>query len=219
MVRQARSEVTRRKIIDAAVDLFTESGYAPTGLAEIIEVVGVTKGALYYHFDSKESLAGAIISDGGAMLMQAFDSIASAPAPALENLIHGLFVVGDLIRTDKLVASAVRLSRSLGKVNEEASGAYTGWLKALSVLVTQALEQGDVRGDVDSAAVAELVLATSLGLETLSSATSSGVGLTARLTRAWEVLLPAIATEQAMPYFREYLARESIRHGGSDSAI
>ena len=37
MVRQARSEATRKRIINAAVDLFAEVGYQATGLGDIIE--------------------------------------------------------------------------------------------------------------------------------------------------------------------------------------
>ena len=51
MVPQARSEATRQKILDAAIDLFSEVGYAAAGLGEIIECAGMTKGALYHHFD------------------------------------------------------------------------------------------------------------------------------------------------------------------------
>src|SRR5690349_17950524 len=54
-VRQARSEVTRRKIIDAAVGLFNDVGYSNAGLGDIIEHAGLTKGALYHHFSSKEA--------------------------------------------------------------------------------------------------------------------------------------------------------------------
>ena len=61
--RQARAQATRGKIIDAAVELFDENGFAATGLGDIIEQAEITKGALYYHFDSKESLATAIIEE------------------------------------------------------------------------------------------------------------------------------------------------------------
>ena len=92
-MRQARSEATRRKIIDSAVKLFSEIGYPATGLGDIIERAGLTKGALYYHFDSKESLATAIIEEGSANLVNTFRSITDASAPALESMIHGLFVL------------------------------------------------------------------------------------------------------------------------------
>jgi AcrR family transcriptional regulator len=218
VVRQARSEVTRRKIIDAAVGLFTEAGYAPTGLGDIIDRVGVTKGALYYHFDSKEALARAIITDGAATLTHSFAGISSAPAPALENIIHGVFVVADLVGTDKLSRTALQLARTLGEFSDTASEAYNSWLQALSSQSEMAQQQGDLREGIDPAVMAEVILAAVLGVELISSATP-GDDLIGRLTRSWEMLLPAIATEQSLPYFQEYLARESMRHVGPALSI
>ena len=96
MVPQARSEATRQKILDAAIDLFSEVGYAAAGLGEIIERAGMTKGALYHHFDSKEALATAIIEQGTNLTRDAFRHVCESSSPALENMIHGVFVVTDL---------------------------------------------------------------------------------------------------------------------------
>src|SRR6201988_2610666 len=96
MVRQARSEATRRKIMTSAVELFNEIGYPATGLGDIIERAEMTKGALYYHFDSKESLATASIEEGSVRLAEAFRSIAAASAPARETNMHRGYVVAAL---------------------------------------------------------------------------------------------------------------------------
>jgi AcrR family transcriptional regulator len=47
---------TRQRILDVALDLFTEQGYDGTSLREIAERLAVTKAALYYHFASKEDV-------------------------------------------------------------------------------------------------------------------------------------------------------------------
>jgi AcrR family transcriptional regulator len=47
---------TRERILDVALDLFTEKGFDGTSLREIAERLGVTKAALYYHFASKEDI-------------------------------------------------------------------------------------------------------------------------------------------------------------------
>jgi AcrR family transcriptional regulator len=101
MAPQARSETTRQKLLDAAIDLFTQVGYATAGLEEIIERTGMTKGALYHHFDSKEALATAIIEQGGDLTRAAFRQVCESSSPALENLIHGAFIVTDLLVCDK----------------------------------------------------------------------------------------------------------------------
>jgi len=47
---------TRERILDVALDLFTEQGFDGTSLRQIAEQLGVTKAALYYHFTSKDDI-------------------------------------------------------------------------------------------------------------------------------------------------------------------
>ncbi len=51
---------TRERILDAALDLFIEQGFDGTSLREIAEQLGVTKAALYYHFESKDDILMAL---------------------------------------------------------------------------------------------------------------------------------------------------------------
>jgi AcrR family transcriptional regulator len=51
---------TRERILDVALDLFSDKGYDATSLREIAERLGVTKAALYYHFASKEDILMAL---------------------------------------------------------------------------------------------------------------------------------------------------------------
>jgi AcrR family transcriptional regulator len=52
---------TRQRILDVAVDLFIEHGYAGTSVRDISERLGMTKGSLYYHFASKEDVLNALV--------------------------------------------------------------------------------------------------------------------------------------------------------------
>ena len=113
MVRQARSEATRQKIIAAAVELFSETGYADAGLGDIIEGAELTKGALYYHFDSKDALAAAVIEEGGATVLRAFEGGGESPAPALENMIHCVFDAAELMADNKVARTAIQLVRAV----------------------------------------------------------------------------------------------------------
>lgn len=50
------AEKTRRQILEAAIDVFSEKPYSKVSIAEIAEKVGMTKGAVYWHFKSKNEL-------------------------------------------------------------------------------------------------------------------------------------------------------------------
>lgn len=212
MVRQARSEATRKKIVNAAVDLFAETGYQATGLGDIIDRAELTKGALYYHFDSKEALATAIIEDGAHTALTAFRNIGEPTAPALENMIHGVFVVADLIRADKTVRTGAQLLRAFGEFNEATVLTHGHLSTEMANRARQAIAEGDLRDDLDPQTVGDVVVSAMLGAELVSNVRSGGSDLIERIANTWSMLLPALATEGSLPYFREFLARESMRH-------
>jgi AcrR family transcriptional regulator len=213
VVRQARSAATRRKIIDAAVELFDAAGYTNTGLGDIVERAGLTKGALYHHFTSKEALAVAIIEEGSQTLLKAYQRIGRSSAPALESMIHGVLVVVEMANTDKLVRMGAILLRIFAKFSEASTRNYRAWLDEIAVQARRAQAEGDLRADVDARAAGEFIVAAMLGTELISNAASGGQDLLARVARTWQLLLPAITTEQSLPYLLEFLSRESLRRG------
>jgi AcrR family transcriptional regulator len=58
-----RAEKTRLRIITEAASLFHNKGYTATGLEEILNSSGVTKGAFYHHFRSKKDVGLAVIHE------------------------------------------------------------------------------------------------------------------------------------------------------------
>jgi AcrR family transcriptional regulator len=56
-----QSVATRGDIVSAALRLFAERGFASASIAEIAEAAGITKGAIYWHFDSKDALFKGIL--------------------------------------------------------------------------------------------------------------------------------------------------------------
>lgn len=121
MPRQVRSEATRQKILDAAIEVFGEVGYAAAGWSTIIERTGMTKGALYHHFDSKESLASNIIEEGSDAILSAYRNVCKSSSPGLENIVHGSFTIVDVLGSDKMARAAAQLATALSGFNGAAS--------------------------------------------------------------------------------------------------
>ncbi|MFE4371291.1 TetR/AcrR family transcriptional regulator [Streptomyces sp. NPDC056835] len=62
-VRARQREQTRRALLREGRRLFATQGYGAVGLSEIVRAAGVTKGALYHHFDSKTALFRAVLEE------------------------------------------------------------------------------------------------------------------------------------------------------------
>jgi AcrR family transcriptional regulator len=218
MARQVRSEATRRKIIDAAIDVFAEVGYAAAGWNTIIERTGMTKGALYHHFDSKESLASAIIEEGSDTLLAAFRNVCGESSPAFENMIHGTFTIAKVLSSDKTARGAEQLTAALSGFNESAARFCADSVELMAAQARRASAEGDLRQDVDPVVISESIVGAMLGTRLLSNAISAKglasdpVDLAGRAGQMWEFLLAGIVTETSLPYFREFLSREALRH-------
>ena len=79
----------------------------------------------------------------------------------------------------------------------------------------RAIVEDDLRDDLDPKTVGEVIVGAMLGAELVSNVSSGGADLIDRIARTWSLLLPAIATEGSLPYLREFLARESMRHSAT----
>lgn len=55
------AQVTRESVLIAALDLFSEKGYSRTTFSDIAKRIGMTRGAVYWHFDNKPALLAALI--------------------------------------------------------------------------------------------------------------------------------------------------------------
>jgi AcrR family transcriptional regulator len=67
--RVEQGQVTRAALIDVATHLFATNGYEATAIPAVLEAAGVSRGALYHHFESKEALFEAVVKAVEARVM------------------------------------------------------------------------------------------------------------------------------------------------------
>lgn len=82
-------ERTRAALLAAARRLFTEKGYAACGTPELAAAAGLTRGALYHHFDDKQALFRAVVEDVEREILDAIVASADAKADPWDGLVAG----------------------------------------------------------------------------------------------------------------------------------
>jgi AcrR family transcriptional regulator len=73
MGRQIAERPARQRVVDAATDVFAERGYAGSSMQHIADALSIRKASLYKHFDSKDSLYGAVLEQALSPLSAAID--------------------------------------------------------------------------------------------------------------------------------------------------
>ena len=77
----SRKEATHERIVGAAARAIRRSGYAATGVAEVMKDAGLTHGGFYAHFPSREAMLAEAADRAGAESVAALERLAAAAPP------------------------------------------------------------------------------------------------------------------------------------------
>jgi AcrR family transcriptional regulator len=88
--REAEARATRETLIEAALELFTERGYATVGTEEIVARAKLTRGALYHHFEDKRDLFRAVFQRVEGDLMERIGARMEAVDDPWELMLAGM---------------------------------------------------------------------------------------------------------------------------------
>lgn len=182
-MRMPDNPSTRERILDIALELFTEQGYDKTSLRDIAQRLGTTKAALYYHFERKEDILLELhlrLHEIGHDLLAKLDGLEDGPARArafpelLDEFIDRVADNRALIRLHQRNLQALEALADNERhraENEDIEQRFRRLLTdreipladrvriscAIGAVLGALIEGGDVFGEVDTAELAELV--------------------------------------------------------------
>jgi AcrR family transcriptional regulator len=192
---QPRARATRLAILTAAAEHFARDGYHGTSLDSVLADSGGTKGALYFHFASKEALARAVIAE---MMQGCGDLREQVSGRGLDPLSTLLALVNEVITQlidNPIARGGIRLLTDLPMRAQDRPGPYGVGERDVLALLTQAAQAGLFRDGIEPALLARQIVAIIAGHRQICDAVESRHHLPQRLDEAWDLLLPAIATD------------------------
>lgn len=190
-----RGEETRRRIIEAAAAAFAGSGYAGTSLNDLIRSTGLTKGAFYFHFESKEHLALEVFR---AKQESWFGIVMSAGAAHTRALDQATAMLEASIQIHGKDPSARVVSRLCWELSEDAELAplvmpfMTTWVEVLASMLRRAQDEGDVKREIDVDKVAYVAVSGFIGIIEMSFLLTRSADLAERARDLMDVVLLAI---------------------------
>jgi AcrR family transcriptional regulator len=166
-----KGHATRAFILQAAAEVFAERGYGDATLAGLIARSGLTKGAFYFHFASKEQLALAVLEEKQRQWRETVQRRVMDKPRAIDQLLALGPAMVRLHREDPGAYSAPRLARDLVRVPEIAEGVRAQtreWIELVAGIVAQAQRDGDLAAKPGATALATVLIAATDGLKDLS---------------------------------------------------
>jgi AcrR family transcriptional regulator len=199
---QPRARATRQAILTAAAEHFARNGYHATSLDSVLADSGGTKGALYFHFASKDALARAVVAE---MVRRWQDLPAEVSSRGLDPLATLLALLDEVIARllgDPIARGGTRLLNDLPMAEELARAHYGFGEQECLDLLTGAAHAGMLREGIDPAVAAQQIVAIIAGHRQICDALGERHHLRQRVMQAWQVLLPTIATDSWLAAWR-----------------
>ena len=186
MAQQERAVRTRRTVLEAAATVFAEHGYTAATVADILKTAGVTKGALYFHFDSKEALAK------GVLELQ-IDRVLPEQEIKLQELVDVVMSVAHRLLHDPLLRAGARLSADpVGR--RHYGSAWQLWVETVTDILNVACQRGETLAHVVPREVAEMMVGSFNGVQLYAQLETGLDDIEDRASILLKHLLPSIAS-------------------------
>ncbi|MFI8326324.1 ScbR family autoregulator-binding transcription factor [Streptomyces sp. NPDC085529] len=188
--QQDRALKTREAIVMGAAEVFDEFGFSGASISRIMKRAGVSQGAMYFHFKSKEDLALAVMNAQPETVIPRLDS------HGLQRIVDMTFVWAWQIQNDVLLRAGVRLTNEQDGTSVRDASPYTDWAQILEVTLREAQYDGELRESVDVVRLSEFLVSACTGMQMYSNAVSGRRDLPERTVAMWRILLPGVAPER-----------------------
>jgi AcrR family transcriptional regulator len=188
---------TRERIVLAAAQAFAERGYCGVNLADVVEGLGFTKGALYFYFSNKESLASEIVERHFAAWEEVIPAVLKGggrqgEGDYLDALVEISHRVAETYRSTVIAQAGSRLSAERNLVKTDLPEPFVGWIEKISGLLRAGKRAGQIRNDVDTTAVAQMSVGFFYGAQLVSDHLTKRQDLHLQLDLFWSSVLPSL---------------------------
>lgn len=174
-MRKTKEEaaLTRNQLLEAALTVFGRKGYSAATLEEIASEAGLTRGAIYWHFDGKETLYKALVTEKSAGINQLAEEIlvgGGTPREILQRLLLEMFRYveenAEYQALLELAVSKVEVTPGLESIMEETTQGRRLLAELFTDLLRRGIELGEFRSNLpaEQAAIALVGYLNGLGL-------------------------------------------------------
>jgi AcrR family transcriptional regulator len=166
MSKLEKSQETKSRILEASRGLFADQGFQGTGVAQICETAGVSKGAFYHHFASKQSVLETILQDWLSGLEPALDLWKADARPAPVVLLSAAAAARSAFsgadRSRRLVLELWGQAARDAELARVARAPYQRYHDAIKAILDQGVHQGSLHKH-DTTSGARLLVALAVG--------------------------------------------------------
>jgi TetR/AcrR family transcriptional regulator, cholesterol catabolism regulator len=150
----------KEKIKKAAAHLFAIKGYTSTSMREIARDVGVTKAALYYHYESKDELFFDIIRDTFTELIHIHQKLAESDLPVwdiMDEWVEKMLSYSKVKNDHWQILNKFASGNIKNRIYEEFARFWKESYRSIIRILERGIDHGEIRKDIDTRVLAGAV--------------------------------------------------------------
>lgn len=214
---ERRADSARGPLVRAAAQQFAHKPYSVVNLDDVVAAVEVSRGAMYFHFPSKQALAWAVIEEADKLGRQAAAGVLANKLSGLETLIDLSYLTAVLDICEDWARAGLHLLGSIGRTDDLEGRTLREVTGALAQIARRAATEGDITQECDPQDVAHLLVSIYVGLRHTSDLDKPEQFLN-DLEKAWILLLPGFANPERMRYLSQFVRRRTVVASGKVSS-
>jgi TetR/AcrR family transcriptional repressor of nem operon len=158
-----KGHITKEAVIKEAMALFNTKGITDTSISDIQKATGLTKGSLYFYFQSKDELAIEALKRAGQEFIEFVESSLKGRTPgrAVENFLKGVlkkhrdtgFVGGCIFGN-----TALEMSDKHPEVVRVLRDIFNRWKNTLAMTLSEAQKTSEIRTDISSKELSTIII-------------------------------------------------------------
>lgn len=207
MTRKLRAEQTRATIVKAAAELFDKHGYESASLRDIVTHANVTKGAVYFHFATKEDLAHAVMDTQHTSFSRSMADIDRSDYSSLEILIRATFEMARQMGRCSIARASLRLAMSGISLNRPLHDPVGDWMKNVAERLDDAMREGDIDAEVEVDGAARALVYFLVGSRVAGSASRPAHEMGREVAEMWRFMIQALVGEVRRRRYLDLVAR------------
>ncbi|MFE9122213.1 ScbR family autoregulator-binding transcription factor [Streptomyces sp. NPDC007172] len=193
-LKQERAIRTRALILDAAARAFADKGYPATTILDVAELMGATKGAVYFHFANKNALAAAVTEEFYARLRASAQQVQEQDLPPAAAVRELLTRTGTMFRDDQVIRAGARLQIERSLIDADLPAPFVGYTETVTGLLRAAGAEGALPTGSDPEVLGRVLVSAFFGAQHMSWVMNDRADIAERVEEILATVLPGGAT-------------------------